>query len=146
MQPSITTQKIGEEEYQLSIGTNHNLLVGDRLELKCASGATKVDIVAITSPTTFIAKSTIKLDEEHFVFVYGKEVDDLHSVDYDALAMLNISATQEIAKQVETQANRILELEAQLAGVKSLEARFLKIEALLKTEASTKVESTADRK
>lgn len=153
MQPSISTQKIGEEAYQLSIGTNHNLLVGDRLELKCASGTTKVDIVAITSPTTFIAKSTVKLDEEHFVFVYGKEVDDLHSVDYDALAMLNISATQEIAKQVETlqaeneaQANEIFELKAQLAGVENLEARLMKIEALLKTEVSVKVDSSADRK
>ncbi|MGK0366636.1 MAG: hypothetical protein ACI85O_003711, partial [Saprospiraceae bacterium] len=97
--------------------------------------------------------STIKLDEEHFVFVYGKEVDDLHSVDYDALAMLNISATQEIAKQVETlqaekeaQANQILELKAQLAGVENLEARLIKIEASLKTEASVKESSPADRK
>src|SRR6476661_3547772 len=34
------------------------------------------------------------------LFVYGKYVDDFLSVDYDALAMLNISATQELARQV----------------------------------------------
>lgn len=43
---------------------------------------------------------SIKVDSNKSgdVFVYGKEVDDYHSVDYDALAMLNISATQELYK------------------------------------------------
>ncbi len=34
------------------------------------------------------------------IFVYGKEVDDLRSVDYDAISMLNVSATQELTKQL----------------------------------------------
>lgn len=34
------------------------------------------------------------------VFVYGREVDDFLSVDYDAIAMLNVSATQELARQL----------------------------------------------
>ncbi len=29
------------------------------------------------------------------VFVYGREVNDFHTVDYEALSMLNVSATQE---------------------------------------------------
>jgi hypothetical protein len=33
------------------------------------------------------------------LFVYGKYVDDFLTVDYDALAMLNVSATQELARQ-----------------------------------------------
>lgn len=36
------------------------------------------------------------------LFVYGTEVSDLRTVDYDALSMLNISATQELAKKIET--------------------------------------------
>jgi hypothetical protein len=35
------------------------------------------------------------------VFVYVKRCLDLKSVDYDAIAMLNVSATQELAKKVE---------------------------------------------
>ena len=35
------------------------------------------------------------------VFVYGKQCLDLKSVDYDAIAMLYVSATQELAKKVE---------------------------------------------
>ena len=34
------------------------------------------------------------------LFVYGKYVDDFLSVDYDALTTLNVSATQELARQV----------------------------------------------
>ncbi|PIB35238.1 hypothetical protein BFP72_07430 [Reichenbachiella sp. 5M10] len=34
------------------------------------------------------------------VFVYGKEVHDFHTVDYEAISMLNVSATQELAKRI----------------------------------------------
>jgi uncharacterized protein (DUF3084 family) len=34
--------------------------------------------------------------------VYGKQHDDVRVVDYDAISMLNVSATQELAKQVDT--------------------------------------------
>jgi hypothetical protein len=34
------------------------------------------------------------------VFVYGKQCLDLKAVDYDAISMLNVSATQELAKKV----------------------------------------------
>ncbi len=46
----------------------------------------------------------IKLDTDRSgeVFVYGREVPDFHEVDYDALSMLNISATQALVRQVET--------------------------------------------
>ena len=34
------------------------------------------------------------------VFVYGKQVNDFRTVDYDAIAMLNVSATQELFKMI----------------------------------------------
>ena len=40
------------------------------------------------------------VDEQ--VFVYGREVKDLRTVDYDAISMLNVSATQELASKLET--------------------------------------------
>lgn len=36
-------------------------------------------------------------------FVFGCEVDDFRTVDYDALAMLNVSATQQIKKELDTE-------------------------------------------
>jgi hypothetical protein len=40
------------------------------------------------------------VDEQ--VFVYGREVKDFRTVDYDAISMLNVSATQELARKLET--------------------------------------------
>ena len=34
------------------------------------------------------------------VFVYGREVKDFRTVDYDAISMLNVSATQELARKL----------------------------------------------
>lgn len=51
------------------------------------------------------------------VFVYGREVDDLRSVDYDAIAMLNVSATQELAKKLGEKDSVIIALEARLSAL-----------------------------
>lgn len=40
--------------------------------------------------------------EEARVFVYGREVSDFRTVDYEAISMLNVSATQELARQLES--------------------------------------------
>ena len=41
------------------------------------------------------------------VFVYGREVKDFRMVDYEAIAMLNVSATQELNRRLEKQAAEI---------------------------------------
>lgn len=41
------------------------------------------------------------------VFIYGREVDDFHTVDYEAIAMLNVSATQEQQRLITAQQNTI---------------------------------------
>ncbi|WP_374172944.1 tail fiber domain-containing protein [Flavobacterium tructae] len=50
-----------------------------------------------------VNEGTIKVDcaREGTVFVYGKEVSDFHTVDYESIAMLNVSATQAILKRIE---------------------------------------------
>ena len=42
--------------------------------------------------------------------MYGREVDDFRTVDYEAVSMLNLSATQELYKKIQL-------LENQLAGM-----------------------------
>ena len=46
------------------------------------------------------------------VFVYGREVKDFRSVDYDALSMLNVSATQELARRVQAGEGDLSRLQA----------------------------------
>jgi hypothetical protein len=76
--------------------------------------------------------------ENNHVFVYGREVKDFRSVDYDAISMLNVSATQELAKRVqkleareahlaalEQKAARVGTLEHEVADLKKMVAQLL---------------------
>ena len=66
------------------------------------------------------------------IFVYGREVEDFHTVDYEAISILNVSATQEQQRIIETQQKRIEALEAENARIEgTFEARLKALEALL---------------
>ena len=68
------------------------------LEVKKGMFRTDFDPTAETSPGADAAKAR-KSDGK--VFVYGREVNDFRTVDYDAIAMLNVSATQELKKEMD---------------------------------------------
>jgi len=53
------------------------------------------------------------------VFVYGREVDDFRTVDYDAISMLNVSATQELARKLEVSDAKFTKLSAELTKLNS---------------------------
>ena len=78
----------------------------------------------------------LEVDEEGFradfnpddsdVFVFGREVSDFRVVDYEAVSMLNVSATQELAKQVEALKQselKIASLEEKVARLEALESK-----------------------
>ena len=50
-----------------------------------------------------VAQNKFKIDlaYEGEVFIYGHQVTDFHTVDYEAVSMLNVSATQEIYRHVQ---------------------------------------------
>jgi hypothetical protein len=60
------------------------------------------------------------------LFVYGREVKDFRSVDYDAIAMLNVSATQQLKREKDAEIKalqgRNAELEARLSALEKLTA------------------------
>jgi hypothetical protein len=73
------------------------------------------------------------------VFVHGRQVEDFRTVDYDAIAMLNVSATQQIKKELDAVKIENAELKNQLAALtvavakadQAREARLLAIEQRL---------------
>lgn len=88
-----------------------------RVLLSETEGMQEVDIVSIPSSTQVIIKTTeIKSDK---VFVYGEEVDDFRTVDYEGLTTLNISATQELSKLIAAQNKKIAELEEEIKKLKA---------------------------
>ena len=98
----------------------HEFATGDRVKLILEKTGDKELVVTVIDDYTFSVAEAIS-DK---VFVYGKHVNDLLTVDYDAVSMLNVSATQELSKQIE-------QLKAENA---KLQNRLMKIEA--KIEAS----------
>jgi hypothetical protein len=94
-----------------------------------------------TSPKGF----RVDTDRQGEVFVYGREVNDFHSVDYDAISMLNVSATQELARQNEALTRRVAELEAQLEDFHALKSAVAELQSMLQKDEkvrTTPVETT----
>jgi hypothetical protein len=88
------------EKVDLKVGETVRI-VGDDSELMA-------EVTGVTGQG-FTVKDTVKDGE---LFVYGRQVDDLLALDYEAIAMLNVSATQELARQLKAQTEK-------LAAVKS---------------------------
>lgn len=105
--------KLALDNKQLVISTAkaHDFVVGDEVKLIMPDDSEqRATVKKVVSPTSFSVEWGNALPEQ--IFVYGKKVNDFHSVDYDRVFMLNVSATQELARQVE-------ELKKENAALKS---------------------------
>lgn len=112
-------------DYLLTFSSNHNInSLAKRLQvvMNDNTGKQYFDIVSIPSATQVVIRaSDLKTDQ---LFVYGEEVDDFRTVDYEGLTTLNISATQELSKQVnelqKTVAEQNEQIESLLKAVQAL--------------------------
>jgi hypothetical protein len=77
---------------------NHNLKVGERVKLIFDDKQEIVEVKTI-SDLGFTIVDFHRINPKS-LFIYGREVTDFRSVDYEALSMLNISATQALLKQI----------------------------------------------
>ncbi|MGV3663560.1 MAG: tail fiber domain-containing protein [Prosthecobacter sp.] len=77
------------------------------------------------------------------VFVHGREVNDFRVVDYEAIAMLNVSATQALAKKLERAEAENAALRKRLSGLaaeaKAVESRLAALERALEHTAPVNV-------
>ena len=102
--PEAVTKSISivPDIYQLStinggfIPLKTNVVKGDNVKLIYDDNA-----VVLAEVTSVVEDGFyVNQDRTGQVFIYGREVNDFRIVDYDALAMLNISATQALFKRV----------------------------------------------
>lgn len=102
------------------VSLSTDLKVGDRVRLIGEKDKDTVCEVLEIGEDSFRVSFETQGDQ---IFVYGREVDDFRVVDYDAISMLNVSATQELAEKVrvlEAKAARVDALEKELADLKKL--------------------------
>lgn len=106
-----------------------DLKKGDRVKVISEKNVEIVSEVLEVSAGRFRPE---RLPEGKKVFVYGREVNDFRSVDYEAIAMLNVSATQEIKREKDAEIaalkKRVAELEAR---DRVRDAKLASIEKLL---------------
>jgi hypothetical protein len=106
--------------YQLSEIKNGSVTVandfkaGDSVKLIFTEGE---EIVTIKSATS--TRFEINSNKSGKVFVYGKRVNDFHTVDYEALSTLNISATQELLKRIEDLEKEKYNLKTEIQNLKT---------------------------
>ena len=101
-----------------------DLKVGERVRLIGQDNSSAVYDVLAVSHAAFQVKLPTALDQ---VFVYGREVNDFRTVDYDAISMLNVSATQELANRLdklEARASQVAALEQEVGDLKKLVAQL----------------------
>lgn len=98
-------QRLGETllRVSLSAGLTQAATAGQRLKLIGATGevvTTLVEATAAGSQQLLVSGGNELADLSGEVFVFGLEHPDVRSIDYDSVAMLNVSATQALARQV----------------------------------------------
>jgi hypothetical protein len=87
-----------------------DLKVGERVRLIGDEGAVVHEVLELRSDAFRV---DLNIDTEE-LFIYGREVKDFCLVDYDAISMLNVSATQELARRIEAKNLEIEQLKTQL--------------------------------
>ena len=107
-------------ELQITTSKAHEFKEGDEVRIiveeeKGKENSKDIKVKSIIDEHTFVISSERNYDK---VFVFGKYSDDVLLVDYEAIAMLNVSATQELAKQLEAMQKENAELKASLSEAK----------------------------
>lgn len=124
------------------IALQTDLKMGERVRLIAPEGEGIFEVLEVTNGT-FRTKFMPEGDE---VFVFGREVNDFRTVDYDAIAMLNVSATQQIKREKDAEIQALRDENAALrrelaAKDASLETRLIALERRLSGEGATETVS-----
>ena len=104
--------------YVLHFDRKHNLSKNAKiLKVYSKKADAKLQVLNILSDFDVEVKAE-NLSEQ--LFVYGEQVNDFRTVDYEGLTTLNISATQELSKQIQAQQKEIDELKEEISQLKNL--------------------------
>jgi hypothetical protein len=101
----------------LSLAKDHGLKVGDRVRLHLDGSRLDLNVSSVRSTYEFVVEKCDRAPQK--VFVYGRQVNDFRSVDYDHIFTTGIGAIQELAKKVVAQGAELEELRAEVSKLRS---------------------------
>jgi Head domain of trimeric autotransporter adhesin/Chaperone of endosialidase len=123
----------------VTLSKEYNIKIGEKIELVHPEKDKILAEVITVNGKTFTVKDWNYATDK--IFVFGREVNDFRSVDYEALSMLGISAIQQLAKENEELRLTIDELRLKNNNLEvkhdKTEARLEAIENLLKANVPT---------
>lgn len=99
----------------ITVSKTHELEMGDHVRLITSEGQQEYEVLKVEDAYTFEV-SGLPADTEK-LFVYGKEVDDIHTVDYDMLFTTGLGAIQELSRELDA-------LKKENAELRSINASF----------------------
>jgi len=92
----------GRDGTAITISKAHGLRVGDSVRLVTDRNTEmEFDVTKVVDANTFVIKTDAATKLSDKIFVYGKYCPDMKAIDYEAISMLNVSATQELSKKVQ---------------------------------------------
>ncbi len=87
------------KQLTVNMAKNYGIKITDKLELvHPEKGKIQAEVIAVNGNSFTVKDWNYAADK---IFVFGREVNDFRSVDYEALSMLGISAIQALAKENE---------------------------------------------
>ena len=108
-----------QEGYLITVDKNIPELKTQKIRLEVKGmGRVEAGFVAMAGDNRLIVSTTADISKGE-VFVYGAQVEDFRTVDYEAISMLNVSATQELATELKAAQERLKALEAENAKLKT---------------------------
>jgi hypothetical protein len=133
----------GANTLSLTLAKDHGLKAGDRVRLHVDGARMDLNVSAVPSSREFEVEKCETAPEK--VFVYGKQVNDFRTVDYDRIFTTSIGAIQELKKEKDTDVLALKEENASLrdrlaaleAKDKSRDAKLAAIETLLQSAAKS---------
>ena len=139
---SIATEVHYEREtkrLRVTLGKAHGLKSGDRVRLHPETGDQGLELAVAEVPAANAFVVAGVNTEPKRVFVYGREVADFRSLDYDHLFTTGVSAIQELARRMESMEKREAQVAQRLEKVEQRETRVAELER--KADRVTTLES-----
>ena len=128
------------KNFTVTMSKNYDIKVGETIEFILEKEGKVQGAVASVAGNSFTVKNW--QNPTNKIFVFGREVKDFRSVDYEAISMLGISAIQQLAKENELllKGNELLlnEIKKLKDDGKELSTRLSIIEGLLSNYAKGK--------
>jgi hypothetical protein len=106
----------------ITMAVKHGLKKGDNVKFIESEGIWTAKVTEVDSPEKF----SVSCQKDHGkVFVYGREVDDFMTVDYEAISMLNVSVTQELMQKMDRQQQQIESQNEKISRLEKLIERIV---------------------